>query len=273
MLNMLRRGWTGLKGSLQKQAVNRSRLKKYGLGWMNRKLLKHQSDATVKHHSLDGITVYYKNGSELLHTIEELFVKELYKADLPDTPYIIDGGANIGLSILYFIRTYPQAIVEAFEPDEQNFDLLRQNTERLGTQVKLHKAALWNENGTVHFDASGNMGAKITAGSDSIRQVPSKRLKDLIHQKVDLLKLDIEGAEYEVILDIADTLSFVDRLFLEYHGSFEDTYKLSELLTILQKAGFKCYIKEAAENHMHPFDRRKSPAQPYDLQLNMFFFR
>ena len=100
----------------------------------------------------------------------------------------------------------------------------------------------------------------------------SVKLKDLLIQKVDFLKMDIEGAEYEVIKDCKENLKNVSNLFLEYHGKFSDNHKLIEIFQIIESAGFKFYIKEAASLYPTPFFR-KATTYPYDVQLNIFAFR
>ena len=87
---------------------------------------------------------------------------------------------------------------------------------------------------------------------------------------MDFLKIDIEGAEYQVIKDISDKLHFVDHLFLEYHGTFGQNAELSELFTLLVKAGFSYYIKEATSVYNNPLDPHKTPGISYDVQLNIF---
>ena len=61
-------------------------------------------------------------------------------------------------------------------------------------------------------------------------------------------------------------------MFIEYHSKFEDEEKLIELLSIIRKAGFKFYIKEAMNIYTTPFSRT-STEHPYEIQLNIFCFR
>ena len=64
----------------------------------------------------------------------------------------------------------------------------------------------------------------------------------------------------------------VNNMFVEYHGTFEQNNELLEIFDIILKAGFKFYIKEAANTYNHPFLRKKTE-HDYDLQLNIFCFR
>ena len=61
-------------------------------------------------------------------------------------------------------------------------------------------------------------------------------------------------------------------MFLEYHGSFSQNNELCEIFDIIQNAGMKFYIKEAAPIYPTPF-KRSGSKPPYDVQLNIFCFR
>lgn len=98
------------------------------------------------------------------------------------------------------------------------------------------------------------------------------RLKDLLNQPVNFLKLYIEGAEYAVAKDIKDALHHVSNLFIEYHGSFSQGNELIEILQIVSDAGFHYYIKEATSVYDHPFKAMKTNNQ-FDVQLNIFCSR
>jgi hypothetical protein len=65
----------------------------------------------------------------------------------------------------------------------------------------------------------------------------------------------------------------VKRIFVEYHGQFDEQEKLIQLLEILRSAGFQFYIREAAPLHPTPFYRDKRKQHPYQVQLNIFGFR
>ena len=264
----------GISGRLRrkKKASNPSEIT-----WLQEKILKHQEDTIVKRHRFKKFEVAYKRPYELLHTYRELFVNELYKFQtIQPSPVIIDCGANIGLSVLYFKQLYPNAQIEAFEPDSQNFSLLTQNCNSNGLkQVTLHQAAVWTNNGTISFSANDSEASHIsesTAGNAV--QVPTVRLKDVLQKYPDIgmLKMDIEGAEWDVVQDIAAELSHVNHFFLEYHGKASETYKLNGIMNILKSAGFWVYIKNAADNLKHPFIE-KTTNTLYDVQLNIFCYR
>ena len=174
--------------------------------------------------------------------------------------------------MIYLKNKYPKAKIIAFEPDEKNFDLLQRNTIAL-TDVELKKEAVWVENTYLNFISDGSMSSKINLEKENSQQVKAIRLKDYLNNKVDFLKIDIEGAEYRVLKDISEKLINVENLFLEYHGNFNQNDELVEIFEIISKSGFQFYIKEAVSVFDHPFLHKKDRKIPYDVQLNIFCFR
>ena len=248
---------------------------KIGLNWWQVRFLKNMGAGT-KTFKVFGSTLFITNKEELIHAIDEIFIEEVYKVSLPENALIIDCGANIGISVLYFKLQHPTAKVIAFEPDEINFNLLRQNIDSFKLEnVEIHKKAVWNENTVITFSNEGTMSSKIESGSSmnesKVIQIPAIRLKGLLNQPVHFLKLDIEGAEYEVLKDSEDSLKNIENLFIEYHGHFNKMHELTEILSILEKQDFSFYIKEAAPTYITPFYRMES-SKTYDLQLNIFAF-
>ena len=248
-------------------------LKKADLNWFKVRVLKYSAEGQQSSFQLKGNTVFYKNGMELLHSLREIYIGEIYKMkfDSP-TPYILDCGSNIGLSILYLKENHPGAIIIAFEPDDNNFLLLEKNTKQL-SNVTLLKSAVWKENGTIQFDSTGTLGSKIVneTGIQS-KLINAVRLRDYITVPVDFLKLDIEGAEYEVLKDCGDKLHFVNNLFIEYHGQFEDHQQLTEIFSLLTQNSFTYYVREATVCYPTPFYRELRRTH-YDVQLNIFCFK
>lgn len=249
--------------------------KEVNVNWIKLKYYKHLPAGKIRIHKLFNHSLYYYSSTELLHGLKEIFIDDIYKQKLSDKPYIIDCGANIGMSVIYMKHQFPKAEIIAFEPDETNFKLLNKNVESFSyTGVKLYKDAIWNKNTTLLFSNESSMGSKIdlTNTSNTI-SVSAVRLKDFLIRKVDFLKIDIEGAEYVVLKDIAEDLHLVTNMFLEYHGTFAQNNELVEMINIVSNAGFNFYIKEAASIYETPFNRTKNPNTSYDVQLNIFCFR
>jgi FkbM family methyltransferase len=208
-----------------------------------------------------------------VQTYREIFRRQIYRFQTTSLhPRIIDCGANIGLSVLYFKWLYPNAEVLAFEPDPVLFQVLQRNVNKAAPSgVTLVQKAIWIDETEVPFLPDGSVGGRLIneANDSEAVYVKTVRLRDLLNGRVDLLKMDIEGAEHEVVADCRDRLGYVDRLFVEYHGGARDQQTLHKMLEILQEAGFRYHIKEA-NPILHPFIER-NPF--YDLQLNIYCFR
>ena len=248
---------------------------KVNIGPLRKIYYKHLNSGKVRSHRLFGKDFFFVSPTELMHGLNEIFIEEVYKQRLPPNPYIIDCGANIGLSVIYLKQMFPDATIIAFEPDEENFNLLQTNIKSFNYEnVQAHKEAVWIENTTLQFASEGSMSSRIlTEVSGRTVLVKAIRLKDYLNRPVDFLKIDIEGAEFQVIMDIADQLQHINNLFLEYHGSFNQNNELNSIFSLLVDKGFSYYIKEATSVYDHPFVRQKKENINYDVQLNIFCFR
>jgi FkbM family methyltransferase len=248
--------------------------KKVGFSWLKIRVLKNLPNYQL--HTIDLLNkpFSFQSRDEFLHSLDEIFVTEIYKQQLRSDAYIIDCGANIGLSVIYLKQLFPASSIVAFEPDDVNFNLLTRNVQAFGLKdVELRKEAIWTENTQLRFVSEGSLMSRIGEKSEKGETIEVKacRLKDLLNKEIDFLKIDIEGAEYKVLKDIAENLSVVKNLFLEYHGTFDQNQELNEMLQIISNSGFKYYIKSAIDKHPTPFVRKQSP--DYDIQLNIFGFR
>jgi FkbM family methyltransferase len=254
--------------------IVKNRYRDLGISDLRYLIIKNQRGIAERSCNLFGHRFYYSNAGEFKHGLNEIYGEQFYLLPEPTMaePLIIDGGANIGLSTLFLKRSIPKSRIICFEPDAHNFSLLQKNCHSCGlTGVELHQSAVWNENSWIGFSTEGSTASKIDPENQS-NLIQAERLKDFITQKVYFLKLDIEGAEYQVLMDIKDELHWVDHLFVEYHGVFEQNAELNEILTMLQQAGFKFYIKEADNLYRSPFFRTET-RKAFDVQLNIFAFR
>jgi len=210
-----------------------------------------------------------------LHGLKELFIEETYKFNTTKSnPRIIDCGANIGLSLIYFKRLYPNAVITAFEPDKDIFAILKTNLSNFSYgDIELINKAVWNSNNSIKFLASGGVGGRINKAEEGeqVIEIPAVRLKDYLEKEIDFLKIDIEGAEFDVINDCKEKLNNVHNIFIEYHSEENREQKLDEILKILKDAKFKYYIKEAWNNQPMPYVNNRTNL--FDLQLNIFGYR
>ncbi len=267
----------GLVTTLQK--TFQSPYRSFGISWLDEKILKHdprKSEASFLYKGRYRIC-YLDRGAFLL-SVREIFTERLYEfATASDRPRILDCGGHIGMSGLFFLEHYPHCRLTVFEPDLGNFQLLQKNmTGWKNDTTEIVRAAVWTKNGEVLFESNQDMSSAIAltpTSSFDQKTVPGIRLFDWLHEPIDFLKMDIEGAEYEVLLDCRDRLKNVQHLFVEYHGMLDDSKKLTELLRLFNESGFKYYLTEAGRIHTHVFSNRDRGAYKFDQQLNIFCFR
>ena len=271
-INLIRNLTIGFGKLVKKQFTNP--YSKVGFSWMQTRIVKNLPVDKNQSISFYNHTLFFKRRDELLNSINEIFIEEIYKQNLPSNAYIIDCGANIGLSVIYLKRLFPNSTIIAFEPDESNYQLLQKNIESFHlNKVELKQEAVWIENTTLSFSNTSTQMSKIEALKDGDKTITVKavKLKDFLNLHVDFLKIDIEGAEYEVMKDIDGNLRNVNHLFVEYHGTFHQNKELNEIFEIITKNEFKYYIQQASNKHPTPFI--PSYTADYDVQLNIFCFR
>lgn len=157
-------------------------------------------------------------------------------------PRILDVGSNIGLSVLHYKRLYPQAKITAFEPDPQFLPVLKRNLERNGAaDVQVVGAAAWIEDGQAQWVSEGIDGSKLidnNGDGENLVNVLTVDLNHYLDSPVDLIKLDIEGAEFQVIPHIAGNLDQVKNLSIECHINQGLYHEYGNLITLLADAGF-----------------------------------
>lgn len=226
--------------------------------------------------SLFGNRVKYVDAPSYLFMRGEIFESEIYRFPCSSqNPFIIDCGANIGLSAIYFKKLYPECTLLCFEPDGNIFNVLQENVSSLNLRgVTLVNKALWGREGQVPFISEGADGGRI----DSVLPVCSSfhveatTLSQYLVKRVDFLKLDIEGAEGRVLEECQECLVNVKRMFLEYHSSQGEPQRLGRILEILTGAGFRYYIEHIGVTSRHPFIRRHT-YNNFDNQLNIYAYR
>lgn len=222
----------------------------------------------------DGIRLVFNDNVALLGMLDEIFVRQNYLFSAAnERPQILDCGANIGVGVAYFKSIFPNAIIHAFEPDETAYRCLAENVARNNYQdVVLHQKAVWTRNEALQFFPDGSWGGGLHAkdGATGVT-VEAVDIGEFLDQRVDFLKMDIEGAESDVIQHVFDRISAnVDRFFFEWHSLRNAPQKLGTILREFEEAGFRYHVKEAS-TRMSPFNA--TPPGPMDSQLDVFVFR
>jgi FkbM family methyltransferase len=153
---------------------------------------------------------------------------DLYGVDFPDAKTIIDGGANIGCAAVYFSLRFPEAKIVAIEPEKNNFELLKENITSY-KNIQSIQAGIWHKNeklsltnpegGAAEFMFDSNLKVDNSIDGMTIPEI----MKSQNWDEVDILKLDIEGAEKEVFA--SDDLSWLKKvklLIIELHDRYKE---------------------------------------------------
>jgi FkbM family methyltransferase len=170
--------------------------------------------------------IEYSYEFRLLH---DLFIKHTYECQLSNPKTIIDLGANLGFTTIYFARRYPDATIYAIEANPEMYKKLTNNVKNL-PNVKIFNYAITNQNGHINFYADRNKpdcGSIYKNDSDSnvSFSVQSKTLRSFMAEnqiaEVDLLKFDVEGAEATIFKD-PYSISNINHLIGEIHYGMMD---------------------------------------------------
>ena len=188
-------------------------------------------------------------------TFEEVLLREDYNIDFGFEPRtIIDGGANIGLTSVFFANKFPNANIVAVEPEKENFQILQKNTNSY-SNISLLNAGIWDHNTflSVVDEGKGN-------NAFTVKEVPvntenaikALSVYEIMKQQdwstIDILKLDIEGTEKNIFeKNYESWLPFVRVLIVELHDRMIEGSSEAVFNTI-SKYNFSKEIK--GENHI-----------------------
>jgi FkbM family methyltransferase len=225
--------------------------------------------------SIKGAKMEVADAKSFIWQYYEIFFKSYYdfKANKKN-PLIIDCGSNIGLGLLRFKQQYPEADIHAFEADDLICNILNKNI--AANQLKgihVHNEAVWIKDETLQFASEGADGGQISEnneGTKSVNGIDFARFLQRFEQ-IDFLKIDIEGAETQLLPHIASQLHKVDNLFVEFHSYNGQTQHLNEVIAAMSSAGHRIYIDNVAFKNS-PFIN-KTGKYGMDLQLNIFAYK
>ncbi len=170
------------------------------------------------------IPIIVRRKTSDVSTFEQVFVNHLYDLAIDEQPkLIIDGGANVGYTTIYFANRWPRARIFAVEPEASNYAVLRKNVAGY-PNVTAVQAALWSKQTNLEIQNPGDDNWSFRVGPSEARTNSSCEaitVQELIERaggdRVDILKLDIEGAEKEVFSSDYSWLKQVQAMVLELH--------------------------------------------------------
>lgn len=222
-------------------------IKNYGLNGLQIYLkLKTGNTKSIQVAGLNNeITLRNTRADKLL--FKQIFVHEEYNFKTSIQPlFIIDAGANIGLSALYFANRFPGAIIIAVEVEKENFKLLSQNTKNY-PNIKPVNAGLWPKQAMLEVIdcGSGSTGFMVKETSeDNPGCFKAISIADIMHTyqipTIDIVKIDIEGAEKELLAENTGWIAKSKIIILELHDRKKAGCSQS-FFKAFSQFNFECY--------------------------------
>jgi FkbM family methyltransferase len=122
---------------------------------------------------------------------------------------VIDAGANIGDTTVWYATRFPAALVVAIEPNSYNFDILQKNAAPYGDRIRCLNSALWpvpdRSLATTGATWTAQVRDSVDADSNICMSIdPLTILRDSGWEAIDIFKIDIEGAELALFLGDCD---------------------------------------------------------------------
>lgn len=180
-----------------------------------------------------------------LHTAHEVFAAELYSSPRPlpadSIERIVDIGANIGCTVIHWCRTYRRARIDAVEPHPESRNCLIHNVKINGFEdrVTVHPVAAGPSDGDGFLTDNGLKSSLIAKGGIGNIPVTIKDFFRLVNDEpVDILKLDCEGAEYQILMDSRFEGFHARALVMEWHNTEERPQAGREIMKRLMALGW-----------------------------------
>lgn len=212
---------------------------------------------------LSGHKISFANPLEFWQIYKDLFIQNTYFFNSNDkSPLILDCGGHIGVSVLYFKKLYPNSQIICFEPDPKNQEYFKRNVEQNNLkEITLIPAALSDKNGTAGFFSSKNWSIlnkstwswgnslvkhpEVSDATHKVIKVQTVKLSSYINKPVEMLKIDIEGAETLVLNEIKNKLGLVRNIVIEFHHSgIPKGNSLDKIISILEKSKFRLTFRK-----------------------------
>lgn len=189
--------------------------------------------------AVNGLPIRLRPGTADVFTIDDTFTAGYHRSlwPLPDAPVIVDLGAHIGSTALDYSLTHPGASITAVELDAANFRLLEENTRARDGITAVH-AGVATHDGELTYDGSDTN--TFSAGEGGSRSSPAMTVDSICPGPVDLLKMDIEGAEQPVLRAGRSWAGRVAHILVETHAP----YTREECLRDLEALGFEAALDD-----------------------------
>jgi FkbM family methyltransferase len=212
------------------QPLHRRRRLRSELGWsaVEWERLRDETDDTIRLpvRGLEEPVLLRRDTSDI-DVFEDVFLDGAYSApQLSHVRSIVDCGANVGLASLYFLRAYPAARIVAVEPDPENVTAARKNLAAYHNRATLLAAAVWPSTGAVTVHRGDYRDGRHWSSQVSIDATKGERVRAITIDEIldthgiaqlDILKIDIEGAEKALFQGNTEFLNRTRCILIELH--------------------------------------------------------
>jgi FkbM family methyltransferase len=170
----------------------------------------------------------------------EIFVLRFYDMPGAEAGLVVDLGMNVGFSVLHWLGSFPKCRVIAFEPHPMHFKQARHNIGLNGwlDRVEFHQAAAGARSRSMQLSDQGSSSMLGEHGVGSITVDVIDVFPLLSGRRIDILKIDIEGGEYEIMEDPRFDDLDIRELVMEWHSRGGDAADRRWCVERLQKLGF-----------------------------------
>jgi FkbM family methyltransferase len=204
--------------------------------------------ATVRLRALAGRPFWIRPGTVDPWVVWETFtyLDALPPQRVEGEAVILDLGANIGAASALLAATFSEARIAAIEPDDENATLCERNLEPWRDRCEVLKVAAWPIDATLSLEGQHSSVLSVRAGEGG-HPVPAIAMSRLVERYagpdgIDFIKMDVEGAEKEILSKCTDWSCRVRCISVEVHPP----YTVEECTADLRRLGFHVHLKSAA---------------------------
>ena len=165
-----------------------------------------------------------KNTTDIF-VFKDVFINKEFNINFDNPKVIIDCGAYIGYSTFYFSKKYPKSKIIAIEPEESNFKILKMNTNRLKNTMLINKA-IYHKKAKLKINNKTKEEWAFQVNEDENGFTDSTTIEELMIKfninKIDILKIDIEGSEEYLFKNSNDWINCVNCIIIELHDRIKN---------------------------------------------------
>lgn len=174
--------------------------------------------------------IFLRSNSSDVYSFEDIFAHDAYRInEKVDAKVILDCGANVGHASVYFAQHYPTSKIIAVEPNTENVELIIKNSSAYPS-ITCEHSAIWNKPNylKIENENASNWAFRVVESTESdpksFKATSIQAICEKYHiDKIDILKMDIEGAEAFVFdKHSMEWLKKTEYIIIELHDRFQE---------------------------------------------------